>query len=86
MPQATLIVRIASIERSVELLHDRLRHLPPSKKAEALHVRTHISVLGRCLKVLRAERTRIGKEAAVGRKLPKRRLNAIHQQNAIAVS
>ena len=60
MHHSTLQVRISRIGRTIEHLHDRLHHLAPSQRAEALHVRTRLSVLTRCLKVLRAERERRG--------------------------
>lgn len=86
MQHSTLQVRISRIGRTIELLHDRLHHLAPSQRAEALHVRTRLYVLTRCLKVLRAERDRRGmKKVRKQRTLPKRRLNAGHQQDVIAV-
>jgi hypothetical protein len=87
MQQRAICVRIARVERNIEVLHHRLHEFTPSQTADALYARTRLCVLKRSLKVLRTERDRMGKnEAREERPQPKRRLNAghRHQQDAAA--
>ena len=65
MQHNTLHIRIARVERNIELLHHRLHSLSPSKTADALYARTRLSVLKRSLKLLRSEYGRVGKKVTV---------------------
>ena len=74
MHHRALRVRITRIERNIEFLHHRLQLIPPSRPADLQYTKTQLSVLKRCLKLLRSEYARVGKEMPVETPIRKRRL------------
>ena len=74
MHHCDLRVRITRIERNIEFLHHRLQLIPPSRQADLQYTKTQLSVLKRCLKLLRSEHARMGKGLPVETPIRKRRL------------
>ena len=74
MHHRALRVRITRIERNIDFLHHRLQLIPPSRPADLQYTKTQLSVLKRCLKLLRSEYARMGKASPVETPIRKRRL------------
>ena len=74
MHHRALRVRITRIERNIDFLHHRLQLIPPSRPADLQYTKTQLSVLKRCLKLLRSEYARMGKGLPVETPIRKRRL------------
>ena len=74
MHHRALRVRITQIERNIDFLHHRLQLIPPSRPADLQYTKTQLSVLKRCLKLLRSEYARMGKGLPVETPIRKRRL------------